>query len=192
MSNEITTLKRRDYPTLYFPRFDFVFFSTLRTVSWEILSVYLNSPILSASKRKDHRAYPLGALLQLRATRCASKSPSVLIGPMLGYGFRSMHDSNPSSTNLCFTRSTVLVLICKTWAICSLVIFLPNWPSSEFIRIQAFRYCWEVCFPLLIKAMSCSLSSFVRSCQITMKLSRCPSPGRWAGFIISNVIMKLS
>jgi len=100
--------------------------------------------------------------LQLRTTRCASKSLSVLIGPLLGYGFLSMYDSKPSSTNLCFTRSIVLSFVYKTCSICSLVILSPNGPLSELIRIQVLRNSWEVCFPLRIKDKSWSLSSFVR------------------------------
>src|SRR3990172_699661 len=68
----------RNYPANLTPRLDFVFFSTRRTVSWERLSAYSSSTARSASKRSDHRAKPSGGSPQLRATRCASSSPSAL------------------------------------------------------------------------------------------------------------------
>jgi len=53
--NKFTTALRRNHPTFYFPRSKFVFFRTFLTVTFEILSKYFNSTILSANRR-----YPSG------------------------------------------------------------------------------------------------------------------------------------
>ena len=58
-----------NYPANLSPRFNFVFFSTRRTVSWEMLSTYSSSTARSASKRNDHRAKPSGGSPQLKAIR---------------------------------------------------------------------------------------------------------------------------
>ena len=61
--------RRRNTPFLLQPRLKFVFLSTCRTVSCEILSTYGSSTSLSANKRNVQRAWPTGGVLHVRATR---------------------------------------------------------------------------------------------------------------------------
>src|SRR5258708_11216650 len=68
----------RNAPLSLQPRFQLVFFTTCRTVSWLTLSTISSSTNLSATRRRLQRSYPCGAGLHSRATRCASCSPSSL------------------------------------------------------------------------------------------------------------------
>src|SRR5690606_24671144 len=65
-----------DHPPLYFPGLEFVFFRMFPTDTWEMLSTYSSSTILSANSRRDHLANPGGGSLQHRWTSLASTSPS--------------------------------------------------------------------------------------------------------------------
>ncbi|MFT5328124.1 MAG: transcriptional regulator with XRE-family HTH domain [Planctomycetaceae bacterium] len=75
-ADELGTGIRRDDPLCLSPGFEFVFFSVLRTVSSLISSTIFSSTSLSASICMVHFAAPSGALLQVRATSCASAAPS--------------------------------------------------------------------------------------------------------------------
>src|SRR5690606_12344208 len=65
-----------NHPSAYFPRLKFVFFRMFPTKTWEMLSTYSSSTILSANRRRDHLANPRGGSLQHRWTSLASTSPS--------------------------------------------------------------------------------------------------------------------
>ena len=62
---------RRDTPLILHPWLEFVFFNVFRIASWEILSTYPSSTILSARSRNVHLARPGGGSLKDNAIRCA-------------------------------------------------------------------------------------------------------------------------
>ena len=128
---------RRDDPASLFPRLEFVFFNTRRTVSYDTLSTYCNSTSLSANNRNDHLACPGGGSLQLSATKCASKSPSAFRSytrwPLRPFSATS----SPSSTNRCFTRYIFIALTCNISAMsCSLIVRAFGPFSSQFKSIN--------------------------------------------------------
>src|SRR3972149_2131334 len=126
-----------------------------------MLSTYFISTIFSASILSDQREKPSGALLQLNAIKCASTSPSIFFSLVLLIAFRSRQASNPSSTNLCLTRSIIRILIFNTRLISLPVIFSPYSPSSQLSSMYAVRNCCELWEPLLMMFMSSSCSSDV-------------------------------
>ena len=75
-AHEGGVLLGRDTPHLVSPRLDLVFFSTLRTVSWEIERTIRRRFNSSHSICSVHRARPAGGSLQAMAINCASPSPS--------------------------------------------------------------------------------------------------------------------
>src|SRR3990172_2135650 len=100
-----------------------------------MLSTYFNSTILSANRRNDHFAYPLGGSLQQRVINLASTSPCIFFSYTRLVGRLSNTASNPSSTNRFLTRSIVRIPTFNTLLICSLVTLFENLPSSQFKRI---------------------------------------------------------
>ena len=72
----------RDAPHLLSPRLELVFFSTLRTVSWDIERTTRRRFNSSHSICRVHRARPAGGSLQAMATNRASPSPSSTVAPL--------------------------------------------------------------------------------------------------------------
>ena len=128
----------RDDPAVLFPRLEFVFFNTRRTVSYDTLSTYRNSTSLSVNNRNDHLTCPGGGSLQLSATKCASKSPSAFRSytrrPLCPFSATS----SPSSTNRCFTRYIFIALTRNISAMsCSLIVRTFGAFASQFKSIRA-------------------------------------------------------
>src|SRR5918992_854868 len=120
----------RQTPLLLLPRFEFVFLSTWRTVSWAMVSAKPSSTTLAASSRNVHRAWPAGAGVQATAITCASCLP---VNLRCAPG-RACSSSAPrfSSTNRCRVRPTVAVPTYSAAAISSSLR-----PSSALSRIRA-------------------------------------------------------
>jgi len=125
-----------------------------RTVSYDRLSTYSHSIILSANKRNFHRAWPCGGWLHPSANNCASPLPSsTLPRPALAFGLRPNAASKPSSTNLWRTLQTVLVWQPKASAIFS-SLQLPV-SASTFNKIWACLILYAGVFPLAIISFNC-------------------------------------
>src|SRR3972149_3078498 len=149
-------------PFLLLPRFEFVFFSNWRIASCEMESANSKSTTRPASKRKVHRAWPLGAALQTVAITSASALPSNLCSRP-GRGFSLSAPSNPSSTNRLRVRSTVARPVCKAWATCS-----SCRPSSALSRMCARLTFRAAGFPRRINWSNWSRSSGLRSTTYLM------------------------
>ena len=104
-----------DTPFLLLPGFEFVFLSSWRTVSRELLSANSNSTTLPASNRSVQCVCPAGAVLHTKAIRCASCWPSSLRSRP-GRGLSLMADSSPSSTYRFRDLATVAALTNSTSA----------------------------------------------------------------------------
>jgi len=164
--NKIAVCFRRNYPADLLPGLDFVFFKTRRIVSCETLSMYWSSTTRSASRRSDQRAKPCGGLLQLSATKCASKSPSAFFSWTRWPWRLPKAASKPSSTKRFLTRSTLRMLILRTFATSTpRMRYSLNSPSSQFKRTNALTTLWDWWDPLRVIASRSSLSSF---CRVTL------------------------
>jgi len=159
---------RCNHPADFLPGFDFVFFKTLLIVSYDTLSIYWSSTARSANRRSDQRAKPCGGLLQLSATKCASKSPSAFLSWTRCPWRLPKAVSRPSSTKRLLTRSIFRMLIFKTFAMSSpRVCCSLSSPSSQFKRTKALMTLCDWCKPLRVMDSRCSLSSF---CNVTLYL----------------------
>jgi hypothetical protein len=96
-----------------------------------------SSTSLSASRRIDQRARPVGGLLHANATRCASCAPSNVRRRSWRDGRARTAASTPSSTHRTRTRSTVVRLTSNAAAIMSSIQRGPAAPSSAFNRMRA-------------------------------------------------------
>src|SRR5712692_4444035 len=67
-----------DAPGFDLPGLEFVFFSRLKSATWEMLSRCPRATIWSASRRSVQRLCPSGASLQASTVSCASISPVIL------------------------------------------------------------------------------------------------------------------
>ena len=97
-AHEGRVLLWRDAPHLLSPRLDLVFFSTWRTVSWEIEHTIRRRFNSSHSICSVHRARPAGGSLQAMAINCASPSPSSTVARSRLRLRRPKAASSPSST----------------------------------------------------------------------------------------------
>ena len=77
-AHKVRALTGRDAPTLLQPRFEFVFFNTLRTVSVLMVSTISHSTNWSANSFRVQTARPSGGSPQAIAINLASPSPSSL------------------------------------------------------------------------------------------------------------------
>ena len=98
-----------DTPLLYPPRLEFVFFSVWCTVSCEIASTYSKATMRSASSRRVQRPAPSGGVLQARAIRWASPTPSRARSYWRQGAFRCNAASTPSCMAVWRTRATVTI-----------------------------------------------------------------------------------
>lgn len=135
MCYKVTVLTRRYHLSPYFPRLKFVFFKISPTLTWEMLSTYSSSTILSASKRNDYPERPAGGSLQHSVTRRASRSPSIFRSYLRVVGRRSRTASRPSSMNRFLHRSMVRPLTFSILLISSFVALSDYSPSSQFSKI---------------------------------------------------------
>ena len=110
-THKVRTAFRRDAPTLFQPRLEFVFFSVLRTVSGWMLSTISHSTSRSANNLSVQRARPSGASPQASAIKWASAAPSSFFGRRRCCSLRPKAASIPSSTQRRRIRSTVLAEI---------------------------------------------------------------------------------
>src|SRR5260370_3448230 len=118
------------------PRFQFVFFNTCRTVSWLTLSTISSSTSLSATKRILQRSYPSGGWLHIRATRCASCSPSSLrFWGRFGCERRLSAASKPPCAKLWLARHTVDSPTSRASCICRLDHRWPCGPPSDVMKM---------------------------------------------------------
>src|SRR4030042_5098335 len=102
---------RGNAPLIFQPRLKFVFFKVWRTASYEILSTYPSSTILSANSRSVQRTRPVGGSLQQSAIKWASTSPSIFLRESFWvYGCRDKTASTPSSTSCLRTLSIVWIV----------------------------------------------------------------------------------
>src|SRR3981081_2596563 len=143
-------------PLFVLPRFEFVFLSSWRTVSWERVSAKPNTTASSASKRKVHRSRPAGAGLQVTAIRWASALPGGRGGARVRG--RSVSAARFSSTNRWRVRSTVPGLVATSSAISSSLR-----PSSAFNKMRARVTCRAAALPDRMMPMRVSRSSAVKS-----------------------------
>ena len=97
----------RDAPHLLSPRLELVFFSTLRTVSWDIERTTRRRFNSSHSICRVHRARPAGGSLQAMATNRASPSPSSTVARSRLRLRRTNVAAKPSCTQRLRTFSTV-------------------------------------------------------------------------------------
>src|SRR5262249_31729683 len=108
-TDELGVGLRRDAPLLPQPRLEFVFLSTCRTVSVEMVSTTSSGTSLPASSRNVQRSRPRGGSEQARATRRASPWPSSFRWRLGRSCFlRTRAASKPCSTNRWRTRSMVV------------------------------------------------------------------------------------
>ena len=125
-----TSAHLRDAPFLLRPRLEFVFLSTWRTVSKEMLSANPIATTLPA-KLQVQCVCPSGASLQAMATKCASCLPSNLrLCPGRGRSMSAL--SSPSCTYRVRTRPTVDALINSPLAMSRSIR-----PSSAFSNTSA-------------------------------------------------------
>src|SRR5258708_24423044 len=143
-------------PLFFQPRLEFVFFKVRRTVSYETVSTYSSSTILSASRCKVHRACPSGGGPQTRATRWASWRPSNVC-KREGAGRGSRAASRPSSTPRRRTRSTVGMLTSTAAAIS-----VSGRPSAALSKMRAWASRRAAPLPDAINAWSVVRSVSVR------------------------------
>ena len=129
----------RDAPHLLSPRLELVFFSTLRTVSWDIERTTRRRFNSSHSICRVHRARPAGGSLQAMATNRASPSPSSTVARSRLRLRRTNVAAKPSCTQRLRTFSTV----CRVTPTCSTISVSgcpgPCSPWSANSRIRAFR-----------------------------------------------------
>ena len=154
------TFLRRNYPLLLLPGLEFVFFRTCRTVSCDTDSTYSSSTILSASKRKLHCECPSGGSPQLKAIKCASKSPSVCLERPPPCGRLNTPDI-PFSKKRLRTRCTRNLPTFKNPPIISSDCFFPS-DSSQLSSINASNTCRALRFPLDTIWFSSRFSSSVK------------------------------
>src|SRR6266511_4905223 len=96
-------------PTSYFPRLEFVFFSSSRTVSGETRVTMPSFNISCTNSSNDQRARPAGGSLQAKAIKRASCSSSISV-PVGACGLSSKATGKPASANRKRTRRIVCSL----------------------------------------------------------------------------------
>src|SRR6266540_2214415 len=139
-----------------------VFFKVRRTVSYERLSTYVSSTILSASNCKVQRAAPVGGGLQAKAIKCASWRPSNLRNRGFSGRRGSRAAAKLSSTKRRRTRSMVGMLTSTASAIAASVQAGPFGLWSALRRMRAWASLRAAPFPAPIKSWSVWRSSGVK------------------------------
>src|SRR6266511_2429107 len=152
----------RNAPLLLPPGLQFVFFKVRRTVSYERLSTYVSSTILSASNCKVQRAAPVGGGLQAKAIKCASWRPSSLRNRGFSGRRGSRAAAKLSSTKRRRTRSMVGMLTSTASAIAASVQAAPFGLWSALRRMRAWASLRAAPFPAPIKSWSVWRSSGVK------------------------------
>lgn len=146
-------------PTPHLPRFEFVFFSSRRTVSGETRVTMPSFNICCTNNSSVQRARPAGGSLQAKAIKRASCS-SLISAPVGACGLSSNATCNPSSANRNRIRRIVYSLTYSIWLISASVL-----PSSTFSRICARWMTTALFWPLDTIAIS-----FLRSVSTSWTL----------------------